>query len=224
MSNNIERNLCWDGIPESIVELNSFRNLIKQFKNDKAINIIKHYADKYDEYPSFRPMKKVDSEEIRNVGLYTTALCLDVLGEYKKEILENKSSSDKCWTGQCSNQCKDFINNTCKNTSDRMGFQYFNFVIQGLSGKLKTRTQKGGDKGVYPGILAKITTMNKLYSYAKRWGNKFDYYYENNKDMEKQIECLIEELIYDISDSISTKKESVHPFYLQMSIPVQTGH
>jgi hypothetical protein len=219
MDKDTDSILLWNSIPDSITELVSFKNKIKKFKSEKAIRILNEYHSYYyyndKKYPRFQPQKS-STRDRRNVGVFTTALCLDVLSQYK-DVINVKDINDESWIGEITKE------NPNGDINPISWENYFEFIILGLSGDFKSSAQPSSLESEYvaPGDLSIISSLNKLNSFLINGKHNVTDTVNTsylNDDIKNKYYRLIVESFHNIHGNISSKNESLHPFYLHKSL------
>ncbi len=216
---------------ESILDYKGLRKSIKDFKEDKALEVLWNFVDEDNRFLPISPNEKGEAIDlgIHNIGIFSTAVCLETIAAYRRNVIECRKKIrgvDWVWdktndrrTGNKDRRTKNIdrilptterrgeVDDRRSQMSKGYGYEkaikYFEFIINGLN----------GDRDVKYGFLAKITSLVRFSNYLKHWDIKDNFidkiYNEETKNKFYQI-CL--DCILESYDRFSTKKESIHPF------------
>jgi len=215
-----------DDIPESILDYKELRKTIEEFKTDEAINILNRYYEqewKYNHegpaYSRFLPYlvhSSNQSESIytgtHNIGLYSTALCLETIAAYASTV-------DKC-------KNTDEVKYVCDETRDRRvkaaafkqenrktvretygkekAYRFFQFIIDGLSNKF----------GAELGFLAKIATLLKFGNYLNHYKIKNNFIKDARQDTRDAFNEICRDCLCEFMTRFASRKETIHLFEL----------
>ncbi len=185
MDAHYESELTWRNTPQTLQELVFFKQKVKKFKLENASQILASYMDNFiwcgNTYPRFKAQNAVGVEGIRNVGIFSTALCLDILSGYSR--MENADP--------------DNLEDTFNLKGDL--HRHAEFIIKGSNGDFGPgETESMGcdpdthtcatifERGVKPGRLARITTLIKFHNYL------------NNLWLAKDFDTRLDSLVADL--------------------------
>jgi len=217
---------------ESILDFKGLRKSIKNFKEENAIEVLMNFYTTDNGFPKFLPVSQRESMALidlgtHNLGIFSTAVCIETIAAYQRNVDECKDTIDgKEWVWEREDRRKIERRIGCvlpaaeKREGERRGrdkavgikswgkekaYGYFEFIIKGLSGGL------GADYG----FLAKIATMVRFCNYLNYWGIK-NGFIENIDDDEtrERFNRICLDCIFEFHNRLSTKKESIHPFEL----------
>jgi DNA polymerase III delta prime subunit len=214
-----------DAIPETILDFKGLRKSIKDFKVDRAVEVLTRYYDDNgltcngQQYSRFLPTAAediVDSAETgtHNIGIFSTAICLETIAAYAKNI--NECSIDgKLWVWE---ESRDRRVPTCESRKvdherrlltkpyygKEKAYAYFKFIIDGLH----------GDFDVRYGFLAKIATLVRFGNYLNYWEIKEHFISRADESIKNKFHEICSECIVDFQDRFLTKREGIHPFEL----------
>jgi len=212
----------------NILDIKGLRKAIKNFKEENAVEVLRNFLSMDGDCPKFLPISPhedvtpIDSGT-QNVGIFSTALCLETIAAYQKNVDECKKSIDGShWVWEREERRKGERRITSsppeeeRRTKDRRGketkswgkekaYGFFRFIMNGLDGSLK----------VDYGFLAKVATLVRFSNYLDHWGikDKFIEKIDDNKAKEKFVTICLD-CILEFHNRLSTKKESIHPFEL----------
>lgn len=214
-----------DDIPETILDYKSLRKTIHDFKNDKAIDLLMNFKDVYKyenkdnkevkEYPRFIPVKNNGNQEsapgIQNIGIFSTALCLEVISSYAKKITNYNSDrvgkkitwEDKPDRRKQSIKVEhEFREKQNKYYGKEKSIEYFNFIINGLNGKF----------GIKLVILPKIVTLLRFGNYLSQWEIKKDFIKNLDYETKHIFYEICLECIFGFYKKFKIRREDIHPF------------
>lgn len=215
-SQDSRRLLYWKGVPKTIRELVDLRRVIREFKAEEGIFILhRYYKDpididkrqwEFEQYPRFIPKEPFESG-MRNVGLFSTAVCLETIAAYKKEVESNlkrrkgKHLEQRKWIG------KDIDN----------AQRFFEFIVRALNDEFLPDSAKPYS-GTVPDLLVRITTLVRFGGYLSRWGMKEDFWKilrEKNNKIYPIFEKVCKHKVIDkLNKQFDDQKEDIHPFLL----------
>jgi DNA polymerase III delta prime subunit len=204
------RPLTWEGVPQSVSEFVAFRKLIKEFKDQRAVGIIRQYfsADVvFDGGTLYRYFPQIPDAGKRlprtNLGVYSTALCLEALGAYRLELATERTA---CWVG-------------AESASRALFLQ---FLVLGIEGRLDP--DKGGEAPrVVDGsaheipVIPRVAILEKIYDYLDHWGLATNLHvaFESAKTGTlERFQALVENARTQIDEELEKDAESLHPYVL----------
>lgn len=227
-----------DDIPETILDFKGLRKSIKDFKIDKAVDVLMRYYNKDwtcngKRYSRFLPTAAEDivvsvDTGTHNIGIFSTALCLETIAAYAKNIDECKKNIDgKFWVWEegrdrrvadCDRRAdtKSSVNTEKRKrtadqreaTKQRYGietaYSYFRFIIDGLY----------GDFDVKLGFLARIASLVRFGNYLIHWEIKEHFIDRADDDIKRKFNEICTECIIEFHNRFLTKREGIHPFEL----------
>lgn len=226
-------------VPETILDFKGLRKSIKDFKVDKAVDVLMGFYDnawtcKGKWYSRFLPTVAediVDSVDTgtHNIGIFSTALCLETIAAYAKDVDECKKSIDeKLWVWEegrdrrvavCDRRkagtTMGRIESKQRTTTVRReapkqyygkekAYSYFQFIIDGLY----------GDFDVKLGFLARIATLVRFGNYLSHWEIKEHFIDKADEQIRKKFHKICSECIAEFYERFLTKREGIHPFEL----------
>ncbi len=199
MDQDTEHLLQWEGQPKTIPEFAAFRKRIKAFKADKALRILKNYASRYEfegqTLYRFIPQQGTPQGR-RNLGLFSTAACLEVIGAYREELNELNLPDDEDWTG--------------KSIESRN--LYFTFLLRGMAGEIPKKV--GGEPIIKLGTLPKTSILVKLDEYLTHWGIRGTWLGELSSELTSLFHELLREIVISFLNEFLEKPDIIHPFML----------
>jgi hypothetical protein len=211
---DIKKLLKREHLPTTITELADFQKAIENFQKEYAIDMIKSFFNdtftyvkgekKLEGFYRFIPQKRKPSDR-RNVGLFSTSLCLRTLAAYNDEV---KNSSLV--------ETQEFLGTTPSSIT-----KFISFVFKGLNQEFPPIFSNHTSKenlhiGTSPGFTAMIVCLCKLKRYIIE-SNSIENYKQvllEQKELSNIINDLLIGLLSDISERIRVRKEILHPFIL----------
>jgi len=199
MGHNRTAILKYQKLPDSITELVKYKDVITKFKNKNFKLIDNFFDDKTsftymkngnevtDKYKRFLP-KHDSKKERRNVGVFSTAVCLNVAVEYEKEF---KRSGRENYYLTCSS-CDIF----------------FKFLVLGLTAQFVDKKDTNL-KIVEPGLLSKINSLNNFHSYFKKKEEDINTACKEEKLI---LEKMLIDIVCEFEDIFDSNPEIMHPY------------
>ena len=200
---------------ENISDIVRFRDDIKKFKIENW-NLVEQFYNLAEEgyrhdknsspvtYRRFLPRNdKLD--ERRNVGIYSTAVCLETIIQYDEEVKKNK--------------------NKIEYFQPKFSEQYYLFIVRGLTHRLHNQNDKDctNEPVTQPRLLSKINTLIRFFPF-------YDKYIKDNEDSKKDnditkkdndikrediyLKKIFIDILIEFQTSILDKIDNSHPYVL----------
>lgn len=88
---------------ESILDYKGLRKSIKDFKEDKALEVLWNFVDEDNRFLPISPNEKGEAIDlgIHNIGIFSTAVCLETIAAYRRNVIECRKKIrgvDWVWT------------------------------------------------------------------------------------------------------------------------------
>ena len=187
---------------DDLLDLVHLRNLIRSFKKETCEIVKKFHVGAgtdnidHDRFIPAIPDKENEVHDRRNIGIYSTACCLQSLAKYKKE-LPPVDTEEK----------KEEEYNKCR--------KYFTFIIKGIGNKSLSNGQEQISNHL--GIISKINTLCRFCSYIKTVAIKdeiTDAIDEINfkKSDVRELEKILLDLCIEFQDMVCKDIKNSHPY------------
>ena len=215
---------------ESVLDFKGLRKSIKAFKEEQLVDVLKNFHTSDNGFPRFLPVLSRENIALidsgtHNLGIFSTALCLETIAAYQRNVDVCKDTivgKDWVWEKEDRRRAEKMDasmplaeerrkeerrgkEEEIKSWGKEKAYEYFRFIIEGLSGGLKADF----------GFLAKIATMVRFSNYLDHWEIKSRFIDGiENHEIRQRFNGICLDCILEFHNRLSIKKESIHPFEL----------